>query len=61
MTTYAAITTGGYVLFSFRAESGADARETAKSLRTRSDTITSIRKLREDDMGLFGAEITMRG
>lgn len=58
---FAAITTGGYVLFSFNARDTREARETVKSLRKRSDTITGVRKLRATDTGLFGGPVQQRG
>jgi hypothetical protein len=59
--TFVAITIGGFVLFAFQARDTTEARETVKSLRKRSDTIVSVRKLRADDMGVSGAAIEHRG
>jgi hypothetical protein len=60
MKTWAAITTGGYVLFCVQARDGITARKLAQSCKKSSETITTVRQLRSDDLGLFGADITHR-
>ena len=60
--TFAALTFGGDVLFTFRAYDTFTAREIARSLRKGGETVIGVRLLRNDDMGPSGtAEIPQRG
>lgn len=54
---WAAITTGGYVLYTVEARDGITARAMVQSARKRSDVIETVRLLRPDDMGMMGAEV----
>ena len=58
--TFVAITTGDWVLFAVHAANRTEALSTIQSVKTRSDTILSIRRLREDDLGVQGAAIVYR-
>lgn len=60
MKTFAAITTGGWVLFIFDAVDSVEARQVVRSLRKRSDTIVAIRLLRSDDMPYTGTTFERR-
>ena len=51
--TFAAMTVGGFVLFTFDAKNSTEARETVKSLRKRSDTITGVRLLKANDISVY--------
>jgi hypothetical protein len=60
--TFAALTYGGYVLFTFKAYDTFTAREIVRSIRKENETIIRVRLLRKDDMGPSGtAEIPQRG
>ena len=60
--TFAALTFGGFVLFTFEAYDTFTAHEIVGSLRKGSETIIRVRLLRKDDMGPSGtAEIPQRG
>ena len=60
--TFAALTFGGFVLFTFEAYDTFTAREIVGSLRKGSETIIRVRLLRKDDMGPSGtAGIPQRG
>ena len=60
--TFAALTSDGYVLFTFKAYDTFTAREVVGSLRKASETIIGVRLLRKDDVGPSGAaEIPQRG
>jgi len=60
LKTFAAITTGGFVLFTVQAKNTKDALDTVRAVRKRSDTIEKVRLLRADDMGI-GGTIENRG
>jgi hypothetical protein len=60
--TFAALTFGDFVLFTFKAYDTFTAREIVGSLRKGSETIIRVRLLHKDDMGPSGtAEIPQRG
>ena len=60
--TFAALTFGGFVLFTFEAYDTFTAREIVGSLRKGRETIIRVRLLRKDDMGPSGtAGIPQRG
>jgi hypothetical protein len=60
--TFAALTFGGGVLFTFKAYDTFTAREVVGFLRKGSESIIRVRLLRKDDVGPSGtAEIPRRG
>lgn len=58
--TFAAIGTGGFVLFAFGANGSKEARSTVQSIKSRSETVQQVRLLRDDDMGPGGGAIEVR-